>query len=159
MVHILHVISLLYVPLAESLSYERFRLIDHIEFNETSNFIFRSNEPVSNSTFQYDQIIANAKQRCQEQNITLNEPVYIHDINLLNDIKPEEARDIATEEAFFKENPTLGKIQRWTLIGNLLNASHMPNWLLKLQLRWYMAFNWDKLTTLIPQLHSQLLTQ
>ena len=64
MVHILYVISLLYVPLAESLSYERFRLIDHIEFNETSNFIFRSNEPVSNSTFQYDQIIANAKQRC-----------------------------------------------------------------------------------------------
>ena len=112
-----------------------------------------------NGTFQYDKIVEFAKSRCAQNNITLSQPIYIVDINLLNELDSDERQDIAIEETFFRAQPTLGKVLQWATLGNLLNPSDLPQWLLKLWMPVYMATNWDKLTTLIPDLHNCLTTE
>jgi protein-tyrosine phosphatase len=86
----------------------------------------------------------------------LDEPVYIVDINLLDNIKPSEVLDTRLEEKFFEANPEKGKVWRWPLLGNLVNPQVLPDWLLKAQLKLYKHFNWDKLTELLPTIHAAL---
>jgi hypothetical protein len=86
----------------------------------------------------------------------LDEPAYIVDVNLLNTLKPSERHDTDIEEAFFKANPDKGKVWRWPVIGNLIDPSVLPVWILKAQLVLYDLFNWDQLPRLLLKLHDGL---
>ena len=125
-----------------TLDYERYRLIDHKPHGNTTNYFFRSNEPVEDGVFGYEKILNYTKTRLAEANLTLHEPVYIVDINLLEDVFAE-AEQIKIEKEYFAANPKQGRVWRHPIVGNLINPSVFPEWLIKLALKVYEHVNWD----------------
>ena len=140
------------------LSYERYQLIDYMSHGDHANYLFRCNEPIVNNTFQYDEIMNYTATRLQEHNLTLSENTYVVDVNLLEDVFDEHGQ-IEIEKKFFENNPTLGRVDRHSIVGNLINPSLFPEWMLKLALKVYEHFNWDELPKFVPRLRHHLLTQ
>ena len=142
------------------LSYEKYNLVDYKSHdNNTTNYLFRSNEPITNNTFQYNEILNFTQQRLKEDyNMMLDESVYLVDINLLQDVG-EEHDFIDIEEDFFAKNPSLGRVWRHSTIGNVINPNYLPTWILKLALKVYEHANWDQLPVFIPQIREDLMTQ
>ena len=130
------------VVVKAGLSYERYHLIDYVTHSDHDNYLFRCNEPIVNNTFQYDDIMNFTKTRLQEHNLTLSENAYIVDINVLEDVFDEHDQ-VEIEKKFFENNQSLGRVERHSIIGNFINPSMFPEWMLKLALKVYEHLNWD----------------
>ena len=117
------ILSGIAVASASSLDYHKVRLVDHHAFENKSTYLFRSNLPIVNGTFAYDQLLAYMGQRAKEANVSFRaDNVIMRDITLLN---PTDYFDVTVEDAFFKANPDRGGLTYWPIVGSLVD----PNWL------------------------------
>ena len=113
------------VSVLAELNFSKFQYIDHVDFENTSNFLFRSNMPQNGGRFQYDEIIRFTKIRLAEKNLTLPEPLYLVDVNLMHDFNATQHLQIQVEQDFFDANPNLGQMWLWELRGNTTNPNDL----------------------------------
>jgi len=134
--YLLVVLALLCHASLEPLNYDRVRYIDTVN----GHYIFRGNQPLLNGAFPYDTLRTYLSERAQQNNITLPSQYYLYDISLLNPNLADELPALQMEINFFTQNPTLGSIVNWPLLGDArgpLNytasqrrslAEHLQSW-------------------------------
>ena len=128
------------------------RLID--QNSALQRYLFRGNTPVESKKFAWDKLRSVLAQTAkQEYNITLPSQYYVVDVSLLNFTE----EDLTIEEKFFKENPQLGHLVHWTIVGMLINGTDLPDWLRKEAALYEKKWDFeDRLLERVPQLHDWL---
>ncbi|KAG2379397.1 hypothetical protein C9374_007536 [Naegleria lovaniensis] len=149
--HLLLIVLIFTSCVNASVDSYRVRLVDSNP--SLQRYLFRGNTPVSGgSTFDFTLLQSTLSQVAQQHyNTTLPAQYYLVDISFLF----ETQQDLKVEKQFFQQNPHLGGLAHWTILGALVNATDLPDWLRK-----ELALNeakWDvedQLLSRVPQLHA-----
>lgn len=123
----------------------------------TDNVLFRGNLPISHSTekFQYDNLVTRLEQAAATAGATLPENYTIIDISLINELTPEEAKNLSTEKEFWRAHPTLGYLINHPIYG----AFTSPNTYPKATRKSLERYSLDHLNKLITEIHEKLISQ
>lgn len=89
---------------------------------ETQTAIYTNNAIPDNADGQVDRmdmelLVRSLHQAAEEEKLTLREPIYLIDINLMGQRDPRDVLREATEEEYFKNNPKEGVMIRWQTSG------------------------------------------
>lgn len=91
---------------------------------DSGNYLFRGNMPISNKTFRYKELRASLEQAAPGK--VLPKEIYLVDISLINSINPNEAADLEIETSFWKTNSTLGRLINHPVYGSLTSPNDYP---------------------------------
>jgi protein-tyrosine phosphatase len=144
------------------------RLIAHHTFPGTNvtNYFYRSNVPitcahkhnVSSCVMDYAKLTGFMAQRAANASLAFPMPMYVTDLNTLNEFKVDERDSLRVEKAFFAANPRLGKFVAMEILGSLLDPIFMSEGSIKKLLPEYAAKDPDHLAARIPMIHTMLHT-
>nr|CAG4712515.1 unnamed protein product [Naegleria fowleri] len=130
----------------------RVRLVDANP--SLQRFLFRGNTPVTSSQFDLvalQRTLSKVTHSLHNMNFTLPSQYYLVDISFLFELQ----HDLKVEKQFFQENPQVGALAHWTILGALVNGTDLPDWLRKElalnEAKWDLE---DQLLSRVPQLHA-----
>ena len=130
---------LISLALSENFNPERTRLVD----SANGNLLFRGNMPrYANGSFAWSAMLNEMKLRAQNKGVQFPTDFQLIDISFLN---VAEEEDLEIEKKFWKENPNLGYLIKWPIVGSLLNPNDIPLDILKEALKIYPHDSPDEL--------------
>jgi hypothetical protein len=134
----------------------------HLVDIQNGNFLFRGGSPLTEdlNRFDYHAIVKTMKEKTRERGIELPDSFVITDITLLNPNVTHDKKCIDIEEKFFIDNPDLGTVVQYPIIGNQIQPYDTQN-ITKRQILAKTLDSWthDKLPHFIKYLKKMLMTQ
>ncbi|EFC39365.1 predicted protein [Naegleria gruberi] len=146
--------SLLALDVVEGIMESRVRLID--SNSQLNRFLFRGNTPIEHGNFAIGKLRDLVREVGKNNNVQVPDEFYLIDVSFLNMFE----EDLKDETEYFKANPHIGELVHWTIIGNPINGTDLPEWLRKdlaiYEKKWDRE---DKLIDRVDQLYNWIHTQ
>ncbi|KRX11074.1 hypothetical protein PPERSA_05183 [Pseudocohnilembus persalinus] len=118
------------------------------------NFMYRTNMPIKDGKFQYDELVEVFKQKADEAGLEFPSEFQLVDISLIN---KSDYVDLNIERNFFKQNPEKGRFRNYIIIGSLLFPNSLGakfrNWMAQS----YEYWNYDQQNDLNKYMHDILI--
>jgi len=111
------------------LNLERIHFVDRTYDDNVQNFLFRGNQPQNeNGSFAYNELRKYLEIKAvAEGGFQLPKDYLIYDISFLNPGNDGEPIPLQTEISFFANNPSLGKLLWWELVGDKLSPEDVKS--------------------------------
>jgi len=120
------------------------------------NFLFRGNMPKNKSNqFAYNELKQYMAQEAKLHNINFPDQFYLVDLSLLVFV---EDSDLKIEQDFFRNNPQLGKVMNYPMMGMCISPAGIPDSVRKPMALDLMNWTWDKLYNMVNLIKSQMST-
>lgn len=135
----------------ETVSLSRTIVVDRVG----NNILYRTNTPINNGVFDYDQLISAMKQKATDLKIPFPDKYKLVSYSLFNFLN----KDLKVEKEYFKKNPQVGRLTVYPIVGSITYANKYSEAFRQILANTYKLWNYDKLDVIATTMHEDLQKQ